>query len=120
MKKFMHFFGYVLFVLSSTVFAQNMNSFSDDLIYDKMDRQVPSNVNDDHMTVRKIKKSEQEKLSVSGGNIYFEIDKASINSTEMIKIEEIAKALVKLGSRVEKIAIEGFASSRLLNSNSSI
>lgn len=81
-----------------------------DLIYDKIDRQTPANVNDDHMVVRKIKKSELDNLAVSGGNIYFEIDKSDIVPTEMIKIEEISKAIAKLGARIEKVIIEGYAS----------
>ncbi len=95
-----------IFLSSFNVIAQD----NADLIYDKIDRQTPANVNDDHMVVRKIKKSEMENLAVSGGNIYFEIDKSDIVPTEMIKIEEISKAIAKLGARVEKVIIEGFAS----------
>ena len=69
-----------LIIISPVIFAQD----NADLIYDKIDRQTPANVNDDHMVVRKIKKSEMENLAVSGGNIYFEIDKAEIVPTEMI------------------------------------
>lgn len=95
-----------VFIFSNFVNAQD----NADLIYDKIDRQTPANVNDDHMVIRKIKKSEAENLSVSGGNIYFEIDKSDIVPTEMIKIEEISKAISKLGARIEKVIIEGFAS----------
>lgn len=98
---------FILFILLSNYVLAQDNA---DLIYDKIDRQTPPNVNDDHMVVRKIKKSEMDNLAVSGGNIYFEIDKADIVPTEMIKIEEISKAIAKLGARVEKVIIEGFAS----------
>lgn len=99
------FFIFILFASFNLIAQDNA-----DLIYDKIDRQTPANVNDDHMVVRKIKKSEMDNLAVSGGNIYFEIDKSDIVPTEMIKIDEISKALSKLGSRVEKVVIEGYAS----------
>jgi peptidoglycan-associated lipoprotein len=49
-------------------------------------------------------------MAVSGGNVYFDFDKADVVPTEHIKIEEIAKAIKKLSARLEKISLEGFAS----------
>ncbi len=109
-----------IFVLSLSINAQEVKEALEaketliegnkDLIYDKMDRQVPANVNDDHMVIRKIKASEVNNIAVSGGNIYFDLDKSNIVPTEHIKLEEISKALIKLDSRLEKVLIEGFAS----------
>ena len=81
-----------------------------DLIYSKVDKHTPTDINDDHIVVRKISSNEQDNLAVSGGNIYFKHDKWEINSTEHIKIEEMAKAIKKLNDRVTKVVLEGFAS----------
>jgi len=98
----------VIFNLSAQDFK--VEDVNKDLVYNKLDRQVPDNVNDDHMVVRKIKASEADNIAVSGGNIYFDLDKSTIVPTEHIKLEEISKALMRLDTRLDKVLIEGFAS----------
>jgi outer membrane protein OmpA-like peptidoglycan-associated protein len=83
---------------------------SPDFVYDKKDKQTPYDINDDHIVVRKISSEEAKNVAVSGGNIYFIINRSEIVPTEHIKIEEIAKSLKKLTGRIAQISIEGFAS----------
>ena len=90
----------------SLAFAQDAASLN----YKPSERTTPSDINDDHIIVRKIKDNEMNSMAVSGGNVYFDLDKADVCPTEHIKIEEIAKAIKRLSARIEKVSLEGFAS----------
>ncbi len=74
------------------------------------EKKTPQDINDDHIKARQINPKDMNSHAVSGGNIYFEVDKAIVVPTEHIKIEEIAIALKKLSPQISRIDIEGFAS----------
>jgi outer membrane protein OmpA-like peptidoglycan-associated protein len=95
-----------LFLINLSVYCAD----NSDLVYKKENRETPEDINDDHIVVRKISSDEMNTMAVSGGNVYFDFDKADVVPTEHIKIEEIAKAIKKLSARLEKVSLEGFAS----------
>lgn len=86
--------------------TENLNNANSDTI----NKRPLHHINYDAMMVRKVSSENINSHSVSGGNIYFEVDKAIIVPTEHIKVEEIAKAIDRLKNRIEKVVIEGIAS----------
>jgi outer membrane protein OmpA-like peptidoglycan-associated protein len=93
------------YLMSNAAFAVD-----EDFTIVRYKRETPYDINDDHIIIKKVETSDVDHLAVSGGNIYFEINKAQIVPTEHIKIEEIAKAIKKLNPKIAKISLEGFAS----------
>lgn len=68
-------------------------------------------INDDSIVIKKVDQIQNpDSPAASGGNIYFEHDKYLVVPTEHIKIEEMAKAIKKLGTKVKMVVLEGYSS----------
>lgn len=99
----------MLYILSFLfIHSLHAQSTMQDVIYDQIDKKPTADIYDNQIGEQKAKIRKDG--TISGGNIYFELNRHTILPTEHIKIEELAGAILKLEDRVEKVIIEGFAS----------